>query len=401
MRIVSYDLETQTFNKGNAFDSRNKLCLAGIGVDKDNYEIYDIEYTDTPYREQLDTLRSSLLSSDVIVIANAKFELAWSRKYSIDLYDKRIWDVLLCHFILTNQSHPYPSLNDVAEYYGLGTKLDKIAEYWAKGYQTNEIPYDELEEYLKRDLELTLQIYYKQKEELDRRPHLKSLVNVSMMDTLVLADMEYNGLFYDFDLSQERAKGLQEKITSLDEKLVNIYDIAGINWNSNDHLSAILYGGILKIECRVPTERLLKDGTVKRGEKNGVKEVEMPRLVEPLKGIETAKSKKLRDDGKTNGETIWSVSEDVLKSLKAKGKAKEIISLVLERSLLDKELNTYALGLPKLYAEKHWEGNMIHGNLNQVVARTGRLSSSQPNMQNMSEGAKRCIVSRFPREVRT
>jgi DNA polymerase I-like protein with 3'-5' exonuclease and polymerase domains len=382
MRVVSYDLETFTFNKGNAFDSRNKLCLAGVGTGEE-YEIYDIEYTDTPYREQLDTLRSSLLSSDVIVIANAKFELAWSRKYGIDLYDKRIWDVLLCHFILTNQSHPYPSLNDVAEYYGLGTKLDKIAEYWAKGYQTNEIPYDELEEYLKRDLELTLQIYYKQKEELDRRPHLKSLVNVSMMDTLVLADMEYNGLFYDFDLSQERAKGLQEKITSLDEKLVNIYDIAGINWNSNDHLSAILYGGILKIECRVPTERTLKGGTIKRGEKNGVKEVEMPRLVEPLKGSECAKA------------GYWKTAEDVLKSLKAKGKAKEIISLVLERSLLDKELNTYALGLPKLYAEKHWESNIIYGNLNQTVAKTGRLSSSGPNRQNFSEGAKRCIVSRF------
>jgi DNA polymerase I-like protein with 3'-5' exonuclease and polymerase domains len=381
MRIVSYDLETYTFNKGNAFDSRNKLCLAGVYGEE--YEIYDIEYTDTPYREQLDTLRSSLLNSDVIVIANAKFELAWSRKYGIDLYDKRIWDVLLCHFILTNQSHPYPSLNDVAEHYGLGTKLDKIAEYWAKGYQTNEIPYDELEEYLKRDLELTLQVYYKQKEELDRKPHLKSLVNVSMMDTLVLADMETNGLLYDFDLSQERAKGLQEKIASLDEKLANLYDIAGLNWNSNDHLSAILYGGILKIECRVPTERTLKDGTVKRGEKNGVKEVEMPRLVEPLKGSECAK------------QGYWKTAEDVLKSLKAKGKAKEIISLVLERSLLDKELNTYALGLPKLYVEKHWEGNLIHGNLNQTRAVTGRLSSSSPNCQNFSEGAKRCIVSRF------
>jgi DNA polymerase I-like protein with 3'-5' exonuclease and polymerase domains len=381
MRIVSYDLETYTFNKGNAFDSRNKLCLAGVYGEE--YEIYDIEYTDTPYREQLDTLRSSLLSSDLIVIANAKFELAWSRKYGIDLYNKRIWDVLLCHFILTNQSHPYPSLNDVSEYYGLGTKIDKIAEYWAKGYQTNEIPYDELEEYLKRDLELTLQVYYKQKEELDRKPHLKSLVNVSMMDTLVLADMETNGLLYDFDLSQERAKGLQEKIASLDEKLANLYDIAGLNWNSNDHLSAILYGGILKIECRVPTERTLKDGTVKRGEKNGVKEVEMPRLVEPLKGSECAK------------QGYWKTAEDVLKSLKAKGKAKEIISLVLERSLLDKELNTYALGLPKLYVEKHWEGNLIHGNLNQTRAVTGRLSSSSPNCQNFSEGAKRCIVSRF------
>jgi DNA polymerase I-like protein with 3'-5' exonuclease and polymerase domains len=381
MRIVSYDLETYTFNKGNAFDSRNKLCLAGVYGEE--YEIYDIEYTDTPYREQLDTLRSSLLNSDVIVIANAKFELAWSRKYGIDLYDKRIWDVLLCHFILTNQSHPYPSLNDVAEHYGLGTKLDKIAEYWAKGYQTNEIPYDELEEYLKRDLELTLQVYYKQKEELDRKPHLKSLVNVSMMDTLVLADMETNGLLYDFDLSQERAKGLQEKIASLDEKLANLYDIAGLNWNSNDHLSAILYGGILKIECRVPTERTLKDGTIKRGEKNGIKEIEMPRLVEPLKGSECAK------------EGYWKTAEDVLKSLKAKGKAKDIISLVLERSLLDKELNTYALGLPKLYVEKCWEGNLIHGNLNQTRAVTGRLSSSSPNCQNFSEGAKRCIISRF------
>ena len=393
MKVVAFDVETETFSKGNPFDSRNKMCLAGV-YDGEDYGIFDIEYSEHPYRESLQKYRQAIEEADLVVGFNLKFDCNWNRNYCIP-YPDRIWDCQLVHFILTNQTHPYPSLNDVSEHYGLGSKIDKIAEYWDQGIQTTDIDYDELDEYLRQDLNLTLRVYYKQLEELERRPHLKKLVNVSNMDTLVLADMEYNGLKFNFKLSQERAEQLETKIQALDEKLRALYDIPGINWNSNDHLSAILYGGILKVPFRETYERTLKDGTVRIKERNAEKEVMMDRLVEPLKGTETDKSKKLREKGEREGESVWSVGEDVLKSLKAKGKAKEIISIVLERSLLDKELNTYALGLPKLYDEKHYTDNIIHGNLNQCVARTGRLSSSSPNCQNFSDGAKQCIISRF------
>lgn len=383
MKVVSYDVETLTFSKGSPYDSRNKLCLAGVS-DGVTDEIYDIEYSDTPYREQLDLLRSSLLSADLIVLFNAKFDLNWSKNYGIDYRNFKIWDCQLAHFIITNQTHPYPSLNQVAEYYGLGTKIDKIAEYWDAGIQTNEIDYDELSDYLKQDLNLTLQIYYKQKEEIEtKKPHLAKLLNVSMVDILVLAEMEYHGILYDFDLSKKKAEDLSNKIMGIDRKLNELVPLDGINWNSNDHLSAILYGGIIKFPVRESYERTLKDGTVKVRERWGEKEVEMPTLVTPLKGTECAK------DG------YWKTAEDILRSLKATGKAKQIINLVLERSVLDKELNTYALGIPKLYEEKHYTDNIIHGNYNMCVARTGRLSSSTPNLQNLSSESKQCFISRY------
>lgn len=381
MVVISLDIESTTFSKGNPYDSRNKMCTAGV-YDGEEYKTYNIEYDDSPYREQLDQLRKEIENADIVVYLNAKFDMNWCRNYSLP-YPKRIWDTQLVHFILRNQSTPYPSLNGVAEYYGLGTKIDKIAEYWDQGIQTTDIPYDELDEYLRQDLNLTLQIYYKQLEELEQRPHLKKLVNVSMMDTLVLADMEFQGLRFDFEKSRRSSEELARSIATLDDMLRDIYDIDGLNWNSNDHLSAILYGGILKVPYRETYERILKGGKVKICERNAEKGIEMPQLVEPLKGSECAK------------EGYWKTAEDVLKSLKAKGKAKKIIELVLERSLLDKELNTYALGLPKLYEEKHYTNNIIHGNLNQCVARTGRLSSSSPNCQNFSDGAKQCIVTRF------
>ena len=71
------------------------------------------------------------------MVFNGKFDLAWLRRYNIDFSSCRIWDCQLVHFILTGQKESYPSLNEVAEYYGLGTKLDQVKEeYWNNGIDT-------------------------------------------------------------------------------------------------------------------------------------------------------------------------------------------------------------------------------------------------------------------------
>lgn len=382
MKIISLDAETTTFSTGNPYDARNKLCVFGT-YDGTSYSTFKLEYDDEPYGKALRESKSLVTSDNLLLLFNAKFDLNWLRKYGIEYHNFKIWDCQLAHFILTNQTQPYPSLNQVAEYYGLGTKIDKIAEYWEQGIQTTDIPYDELVEYLNMDLKLTYEIYFKQQEELETKPHLKKLMNVSMVDTLVLADMEWNGMKYDFDLSEKKAESLTEQLTEIDKELTSIFPIDGINWNSNDHLSAMLYGGVLKVPYRETYEKVLKDGTVRVKERNAVKEIEMVSLVTPLKGTECAK------------EGYWKTSEDILRSLKCKGKAKQLIDLVLKRSLIDKELNTYATGLPKLYEEKHYTDDIIHGQFNQTVARTGRLSSSKPNMQNLSGAIKECFISRY------
>ena len=380
--ILSTDAETTTFNKGNPYDSRNKMCCFGVWNPEYN-ENFKIEYDDSPYGESLTRGFDKLKEAELLILFNAKFDLNHYRRYGFNYWDKKIWDCQLAHFILTNQTHPYPSLNDVAAYYGLESKIDKIAEYWDNGVQTTDIPYNELDEYLTQDLKLTYQIYLKQLEHLEREPHKKRLISLSMQDTIVLADIEWNGLKYDFKLSKEKAEALRSKIETLDVQIKSLFDIEGINWNSNDHLSAVLYGGVLKIPVREKTERVLKDGSIKYGERWGEKLITMERLVNPLPRTECAK------------EGYWKTGEDILRSLKARGKAKKLIELVLERSVLDKELNTYADGLPKFYEEMHYTDEIINGRFNQTVARTGRLSSSQPNLQNISGAIKECFRSRY------
>jgi DNA polymerase I-like protein with 3'-5' exonuclease and polymerase domains len=58
-------------------------------------------------------------------------------------------------------------------------------------------------------------------------------------------------------------------------------------------------------------------------------------------------------------------------------------------------VSTYYRGLLKLATELNWKENKIHGQLNQCVARTGRLSSSKPNLQNFDGGIKGLFYSRF------
>src|SRR3972149_6603407 len=79
-----------------------------------------------------------------------------------------------------------------------------LISYWEAGVQTNEIPIEELTDYLQRDLKLTYEVYLKQKREIETtKSHLAKLINVSMVDTLVLADMEFNGILFNKELSMK------------------------------------------------------------------------------------------------------------------------------------------------------------------------------------------------------
>jgi DNA polymerase I-like protein with 3'-5' exonuclease and polymerase domains len=383
---VVMDVETTTSNKGNPFDVSNKLCYVGLKTNPTyDRNLYDIEYSDHPYRDNLREIQSVINSSTLLIGFNIKFDLHWVRNYGITFTNCRVWDCQLVHFILSGQSESYPSLNDVALHYNLGTKLDVVSEqYWKLGIDTPDIPRELLEGYLQMDLDLTEQVYLKQVEELERRPELKRLVSLHNQDLLVLEEMEYNGLLYDAVKSEELACELEERIVNLDDTLFQYHNCTSFNPNSNDHLSNFLYGGALNLR-RKEAIGYFKTG-VRAGE---VKEkwvdyqIELPRLVKPLKGSELLK------------ENCWSTDEQTLRNLKGSKKAQEVIELLLLRAELEKRVSTYYRGLLKLSTTMKWEDNHIHGQLNQCVARTGRLSSSRPNLQNFDGDIKGLFYSRY------
>lgn len=380
MTYLVLDVETTTSNKGNPFDETNKLCY--IGVDR---HCYPIEFTDSPYGDSLHAVQSSINNADLLVGFNIKFDLHWIRKYGLQFNHKRIWDCQVVHFILTGQSQPYPSLNKVAEYYGLDQKFDVVAEeYWKNGIDTMDIPQDILEDYLKQDLVLTEQVYLKQVEEVNNNPTLKRLISLHNQDLLVLQEMEFNGLLYNETESERLANELEEQIKTLDDILFGYHSCSEFNPNSTDHLSAFLYGGSIKLRRREEC------GYFKTGSRKGeVKtrwvdyEIKFQRIVNPLKGSELSK------------EGLWSTDEQTLRSLRGSRKAKEIIELLLKRSELEKRVSTYYRGLLNLRQTLNWRNGKIYGQLNQCVARTGRLSSSRPNLQNFDGEIKQLFYSRF------
>ena len=379
------DCETTIHANGNPFSERNKLCYVGL-LSPPSSNLYPIEFTSSPYGRNLSDIQSKLNDCSVLIGFNIKFDLHWIKRYGIDFTNCRIWDCQLVHFILTCQQNPYPSLNEVASFYGLGTKLDIINDkYWSKGIDTTIIPAELLEEYLQKDLELTHQVYLKQKEEVEKlSPAVQNLIKLHNMDLLVLQEIEYNGMLFDEETSLKLGADLSVSIEAIDNELSGLHGISGFNLNSGDHLSCLLYGGSIVI----PHKEII--GIYKTGERKGQPKegwvnvtTNLPQLVKPLKSSELKK------------EGYWATNEATLKALHATGIAKKYITRILERALLEKRVGTYYKGLPALRVAMDWAPGIIHGVLNQCVARTGRLSSSKPNLQNFDGEIKNLFRSRY------
>ena len=378
------DVETTISNKGNPFDETNKLCYVGL-LDT-SHNLFSIEYNDQPYKKHLEEIQSRINDAEVLVGFNLKFDLHWLRKYGINFMGKRLWDCQLVHFILTGQQYPYPSLNSVSAYYNLGSKLDVVAtEYWSNKIDTPNIPADILEEYLLGDLQLTQKVYEKQQEEfaLCTKP-MQRLISLHNQDLMVLQEMEYNGLIFDETKSTELGKELQTQITLLNKSLSEYHKLVEFNPSSNEHLSVLMYGGTIKVKRREVI------GLFKTGDRKGQAkekwvehEIKYDRLVKPLKGSELTK------------ECYFSTDEATLKSLRGTKYAKELVELILTRATLEKRLTTYYTGLVDLRTSMNWPVNKLHGQLNQCVARTGRLSSSRPNLQNFDGEIKQLFGSKY------
>jgi DNA polymerase I-like protein with 3'-5' exonuclease and polymerase domains len=385
LRSLILDVETTISNKGNPFDETNKLCYIGL-LDTDA-SVYSIEYDDQPYRTRLEEVQAKVNGADVLVGFNIKFDLHWIRKYGINFMGKRVWDCQLVHFILTGQQYPYPSLNSVAAYYDLGSKLDVIAtEYWKNGVDTDKIPRDLLEDYLKQDLLLTQKVYEKQMEEFaSSAKNMQRLISLHNQDLVILQEMEFNGLLFDENSSTILATELEDQIAVIDKILMEYHDLVEFNPNSTEHVSSLLYGGIIKVRRREAI------GVFKTGERKGKTkerwvehEITFPRLINPIKGSELTK------------EGFFSTDDQTLKSLKTRSKyAKDLVEVLLKRATLEKRLTAYYKGLVDLRKEMNWHEGRLHGQLNQCVARTGRLSSSKPNLQNFDGEIKTLFGSRY------
>lgn len=377
-KIFAIDTETTTSNQGNPFDQTNKLVCYSVAQSNTAFTVFDGE-------AERGQIQSYISSCDMLVLFNAKFDLHWLNRVGIDWTGKQIWDCQLAEYMLSNQTWRFPDMATTATKYGLEAKIDVVREqYWKKGIDTPDIPREILDEYATHDARLTYDIRLKQLEEFRKRPALYRLFLLHCRDLVLLVEMESSGLVLDMEQCNEQREVIEKEVEELNAHLESFYPDIPINFGSGDQLSAFLYGGVIKEEKRELV------GYFKSGKRIGeprfsvsVVEHQLPRLFEPIKGSELKK------------EGVYGTSEDLLKKLKGGAKKRQIVEVLLRLAMLRKLLSTYYVGLPTLGTTMNWKENMLYGQYNQCVTVTGRLSSSKPNLQNLSGDSLGMFISRY------
>ena len=305
----------------------------------------------------------SFLPETVFCGHNFSFDLLYLYKDS-RMKDKlqahKIWDTQLAEYILTGQRSKFSSLDELSKKYGLPLKDDKIKAYFQAGMGSDKIPREELEPYLKQDVENTVAIARIQYEAAVLTGQL-TLIETQMEALHATTEMMFNGLHIDKatldSYTVEVVNQFVEVKLTLEEK-INPYveDI-----NSPKQWSQFFFGGTKKIKVKEEV------GVYKNGK---TKYKLMDKELKILPAI-----KYVPDPDKVSEKTGQvSVDDTVLNDMlrhTLDPKITGVIKALLEYRELSKQLSTYVQGL-----SKHLIGDFIHGKLNHTATVTGRLSST-------------------------
>ena len=260
---------------------------------------------------------------------NIKFDILALRKYGVRVKGP-LFDTMLAHYLLNPElRHGMDYLAETYLKYKTVPIEDLIGPKGKKQASMRTVPIEQIKEYAAEDADVTLRLkhYFAP---LLKQEGLESLFfEMEMPLIYVLAEMEATGVELDTNALKQSSEVLSQQLSTLED---SIYDLAGqsFNINSTKQVGEILF--------------------------------------DKLKLDEKAKKTK------TGG---YSTSEEVLEKIRGKH---PIVDKLLEYRGIKKLLSTYIDALPALI---HPETGKIHTSFNQAVTATGRLSSTNPNLQNI------------------
>ncbi|CAB4240675.1 PolA DNA polymerase I - 3'-5' exonuclease and polymerase domains [uncultured Caudovirales phage] len=315
---------------------------------------------------------------------NISFDLLYLYKESPALKEvlqtNKIWDTQLAEYILTGQRSKWSSLDELSIKYGLPVKDDKIKAYFQAGLGSDKIPREELDPYLKQDLENTFVIANLQYKEAEKNGQLTLIL--SQMEALhATTEMMFNGLCIDKEALEKYTVEVVNEYVDVKCEL-EVLALARVDdINSPKQWSQFFFGGVKKVKVKEEVG-VYKNGNTK------YKLVEKSIKLLPFIKYTPDPEKVSAKTGQVSVDDA--VLNDMLKHTVDAG-AIRLINQLLKYRELSKQLSTYVQGL-----SKHIIGDVIHGKLNHTATVTGRLSSTSPNLQNISNNPiKQIFVSRF------
>ena len=324
-KIVVLDTETTSTS---AIDAE----LVGLSFAICEHEAYYVPIP--PQRDEaqriVEIFRPVYENEQIVKVGqNLKYDLEVLHNYNITLQGP-MWDTMIAHYLI--QPELRHNMDYMAETY-LHYKtihIDELIGPRGKGQRSmRDLDPKDVYEYACEDADITLQLKNKLEPELKKHDCERLFYDIEMPLMPVLAEMEMNGVRIDTESLNETSRQLTQRMLDIEQR---IYQLAGQQFNiaSPKQVGEILF--------------------------------------DKLKIVEKAKKTK-------TGQYV--TSEEVLQQLKNKH---EIVADILEHRGLKKLIGTYIEALPKLVNPRTGH---IHTSFNQTITATGRLSSSDPNLQNI------------------
>ena len=324
-KILSLDTETTSTNPIDAE-------LVGLSFAVEEHKAF---YVPIPaHREEaqkvVEIFRPVYENEKILKVGqNLKYDLEVLRNYGIELKGK-MWDTMIAHYLIQPELHH--NMDYMAEIYlnYQTIHIDELIGPKGKNQRSmRDLSPTDIYEYACEDADITLQLKNKLEPELKKHGAESLFYDIEMPLMPVLAEMEMNGVCLDTSSLAETNKQFTQRMLEIEQR---IYVLAGQPFNiaSPKQVGEILF--------------------------------------DKLKIVEKAKKTK-------TGQYV--TSEEVLQQLKNKH---EIVADILEHRGLKKLIGTYVEALPKLINPRTGH---IHTSFNQTITATGRLSSSDPNLQNI------------------
>lgn len=278
----------------------------------------------------LNDFKPVLENPDIMKIGqNIKYDMLVLRNYGIEIQGE-LFDTMIAHYLL----HPElrHNMNFMAETmlnYQCISIESLIGKKGKNQKSMDDVPLEDIRDYAAEDADITLQLKEKLEPELKSSGLSDLFSEVECPLIYVLADMEFVGVHLDVDQLNSYAEKLSAELESIEKRIV---ELTGHEFNisSPKQLGEILFDR-LKITDKPPKTKTKQ----------------------------------------------YSTSEETLQKLSDKH---PVIQEILEFRSVKKLLSTYVEALPKLINP---ETGKIHTSFNQTVAATGRLSSNNPNLQNI------------------
>ncbi|MBM3179013.1 MAG: DNA polymerase I [Chloroflexi bacterium] len=330
LKVISFDTE--------ATDTEEmKAELVGISLAIKEGQGYYIPVGHTsgnnlPIDRVISALTPSMTNAKIGKIAhNAKYDYILLTRYGL-ITSPLTFDTMLAEFIVDPASRNLGLKNLAA--FRLGEEMTHIEDLIGKGKKQismADVAIETAANYAAADAETTLRLMPILKKELERVNGTKILNEIDMPLTAVLADMEMTGALIDTKFFGKMSVEMGKRLAEIEKQ---IFDLAGksFNINSPQQLSDILFNRL--------------------------------RLEPPDKGRKTATG-------------FYSTSADVLEAMRGKH---PILDWILEQRELSKLKSTYVDALPSAVDKNT---GRVHTSYSQIGAVTGRLSSNNPNLQNI------------------